>query len=43
MFQQMLGVCGTSLVLPSWHVLGILVGTGDVHAQKIRHYLPLIQ
>ena len=30
MFQHMLGVCGASLVLPGWLVLGVMVDTGDV-------------
>ena len=32
-FQQMLGVCGTSLVLPGWLALGVTVGMGDVFRQ----------
>ncbi len=27
MFQQMLRVCGTSLVSPGWHIPGITAGT----------------
>ena len=30
MFQQMLGVCDTSLVSPGWLVLGVTVGECDV-------------
>ena len=30
MFQQMLGVCGRSLVLPGWLVLGVTVRMCDV-------------
>ena len=33
-FQKMLGVCGTSLVLLGWLVLGVM----DVQTMKIRHY-----
>ena len=29
-FQQMLGVCGISLVLPGWLVLSVVVCMGDV-------------
>ena len=36
MFQQMLGVCGTSLVSPGW--LGVTVGMWDVQTLRIRHY-----
>ncbi len=32
--QQMLDVCSTSLVLPGWLVLGIMVGTCDVQTSK---------
>ena len=35
MFQQMQGVCHTSLVLLGWLVLGVTIGTGDVYV--IRH------
>ena len=38
MFQQMLDVCGTSLVLPNWLILGVTVGTCDVRILEIRHY-----
>ena len=38
MFQQMLGVCGASLVSPDWLVLGVTVGTPDLQTLKIRHY-----
>ena len=38
MFQQMLGVCGASLVSPDWLVLGVTVGTPDLQTLKIRYY-----
>ena len=31
------GVCGTSLVLPGWLVLGVMVGMGDIQTPKTRH------
>ena len=34
----MLGVCGTSLVLPGWLVLRGTVGTGEIQTLVIRHY-----
>ena len=34
MVQQMLHVCGTSLVLPGWLVLGVMVGTCECFACK---------
>ena len=39
MLQQMLGVCGASLVSPGWLVLGIAVVMGNVQALKIRLYI----
>ena len=35
--QEMLGVCGTSLVSPGWLVLGDMVGMGDVQTLKLGH------
>ena len=38
MFQQMLGVCGASLVSPGWLVLSVMVGMCHIKSLKITHY-----
>ena len=38
MFQQMLGVCGASLVSPGWLVLSGMVGMCDVQSLEITYY-----
>ena len=38
MFQQMLGVYGTSLVSPGWLVLGVMVGMCDIPTLTTRYY-----
>ena len=35
MFQHMQGVCGASVVLQGWLVLGVMIGTGDVQTLKM--------